>query len=120
LKPKTNVETNLTVFDKDALMERLMGDTELAETVISSFLDDMPKQIGALIKFIDQKNTEDAGKQAHKIKGAAGNVGGDVLREIVFQIEKAGNAGDMDTLVSLVPRLKESFDQLKKTMEGMI
>jgi len=108
------------VFDKDALMERVMGDTELAETVILSFLDDIPRQMDALIKFIDQKGTEDAGKQGHQIKGAAGNVGANTLREIASDIETAGKAGELDRLIFLVPRLEEAFDQLKKVMEEMI
>ncbi|HGY12154.1 MAG TPA: response regulator, partial [Desulfobacterales bacterium] len=108
------------VFDKDALMERVMGDTELAETVILSFLDDIPRQMDALIKFIDQKGTEDAGKQGHQIKGAAGNVGANTLREIASDIETAGKAGELDRLIFLVPQLEEAFDQLKKVMEEMI
>ena len=97
-----------------------MGDTKLAKRVILSFLDDMPRQISALIKFIDQKNTGGAGKQGHQIKGAAGNVGGDALREIAVKIEKAGKAGDLNKLSSLVPQLEEAFDRLKKVMEEMI
>ncbi|MBC2704852.1 PAS domain-containing hybrid sensor histidine kinase/response regulator [Desulfobacula sp.] len=120
LNPETNGGINLRVFDKDALMERVMGDTKLAETVILSFLDDIPRQMGALIKFIDQKNTGDAGKQGHLIKGAAGNVGADTLRKIAYDIETAGKVGDLDMLILLVPQLEEAFDQLKVIMEEMI
>ena len=97
-----------------------MGDTKLAKRVILSFLDDMPRQISALIKFIDQKNTGYAVKQGHQIKGAAGNVGGNALRKIASKIEKAGKAGDLNKIASLVLQLEKSFDQLKKTMEEMI
>ncbi|MBW2655643.1 MAG: Hpt domain-containing protein, partial [Deltaproteobacteria bacterium] len=69
---------------------------------------------------IDQKGTEDAGKQGHQIKGAAGNVGANTLREIASDIETAGKAGELDRLIFLVPRLEEAFDQLKKVMEEMI
>ncbi|MBU8849405.1 MAG: PAS domain S-box protein [Desulfobacterales bacterium] len=120
LNQETNRGINLRVFDKGALMERVMGDMELAETVLLSFLDDMPKQIDALIKFIDQKNTGEAGKQGHQIKGTAGNVGANILGEIAYGIEAAGKAGDLDTLVLLVPQLEKAFNQLKKRMEEMI
>ena len=120
LKQEIKSEDHLMVFDKTALMERLMDDMELFETVISGFLDDMPKQIEALTKHINQKNTEDAGKQGHQIKGASGNVGADALRKIASEIEIAGKAGDSDILILLLPRLEEAFDQLKKAMEEII
>ncbi|MCK5312853.1 MAG: response regulator, partial [Desulfobacteraceae bacterium] len=119
LKQEISREGNLNIFDKGALIERLMGDTELVKTVMSGFLDDIPRQIDALKKYIDQKNHEAAGKQGHQIKGAAANVGADALRAIAAEIETSGKAGDLDTLVSLVPQLDEAFDQLKKIMEKM-
>ncbi|MBU1696404.1 MAG: PAS domain S-box protein, partial [Proteobacteria bacterium] len=120
LNQETTTENDLMVFDKDVLMDRLMGDVELAETVILGFLDDMPIQIESLAGFIDQKNTEDAEKQGHKIKGAAGNVGADALRKIAFEIEVAGKSGNLDRLTSLVLQLEEAFAQLKTAMEEMI
>ncbi len=120
LKQKTDKKNSLITFDKNILMERLMGDAELFKTVISGFLDDIPKQIDLLTKFVDEKNTEDAGKQGHQIKGAAGNVGADDLQEIAYNIETAGKAGDLDTLISLMPLMNESFDKLKTVMEEII
>ena len=117
LNKETIVKNNLMVFDKDALMDRLMGDKELVETVISGFLDDIPRQMESLTGFIEQKDTKEAGKKGHQIKGAAGNVGGDVLREIASKLEKAGKDRDLNKLTRLVPQLEEAFDQLKKAME---
>ncbi len=120
LNQELKAENQPMVFDKDALMDRLAGDTELLEMIIVAFLDDIPKQMVALKNHIAQKNTEDAGKQGHQIKGAAANVGADVLREIASEIEIAGKAGNLDELISLVPPLEQAFDQLKKIMEEMI
>ena len=116
---ETVPKNSLMVFDKDALMERLMDDAELFETIILAFLDDMPKQVTALKNHIDRKNYEEAGKQGHQIKGASANMGADVLREIAYKIEMAGKAGNLDEIASLVPQLEEAFDQLKKTLEDM-
>jgi PAS domain S-box-containing protein len=119
-KKEIKTENNLMVFDKNALMDRLMGDVELFETVVSGFLDDMPKQIGVLTKHINQNNTEDAGRQGHQIKGASGNMGAEALRKIASEIEIAGKAGDSDRLILLLPQLEKAFYQLKKAMEEII
>jgi two-component system sensor histidine kinase/response regulator len=120
LNQKTIAQNDLMVFDKDAFMDRLMGDAQLAAIVISGFLEDIPRQLESLKGFIHQKNTEDAGKQGHQIKGAAGNVGADALRKIASEIEIAGKAGDLDRLISIAPQVEETFAQLKTAMEEMI
>jgi PAS domain S-box-containing protein len=120
LNQRTIAQNAQMVFDKDAFMDRLMGDAELAAIVISGFLADMPRQMESLKGLIHQKNTEDAGKQGHQIKGAAGNVGADGLRKIASEIEIAGKSGDLDRLASLVPQLEKAFAQLKTAMEEMI
>lgn len=117
INKETIVKNDLMVFDKQALMDRLMGDKELVETVISGFLDDMPRQIKSLTGFINQKNTAESEKKGHQIKGAVSNVGGDVLREIASIVEKAGKEGDLNKLTRLLPQMEEAFDQLKKAME---
>jgi signal transduction histidine kinase/DNA-binding response OmpR family regulator len=120
LKKETTAQNNLMVFDKDALMERLMDNTELLETVIKGFLEDMPRQMNALTNHINQKNTKDAGNQGHQIKGASANVGADALRKIASEIEIAGKAGDLVGLIELTPQLEDAFEQLKKTMENIV
>jgi len=120
LNQRSIAQNDQMVFDKDAFMDRLTGDAELAAIVISGFLEDIPKQMESLKGFIHQKNTEDAGKQGHQIKGAAGNVGADSLRQIAYKIEIAGKAGDLDTLISLAPQLVEAFSQVKAAMKEMI
>ncbi len=36
------------VFDRQALLDRLMGDEELAGDIIAGFLEDLAKQMGML------------------------------------------------------------------------
>ncbi|MFH1153527.1 MAG: PAS domain S-box protein [Pseudomonadota bacterium] len=117
---KTNAEKNLTVFDKIALLGRLMGDEELLGIIIRTFLDDAPRQIAALRQCISEKNTQGAGKQGHQLKGASGNVGGDALRKIASEVESAGKDGNQDELDRLLPLLEHAFDQLKQAMETSI
>lgn len=94
-----------------------MGDEETAAIVLTGFLEDMPVQIGVMRDFVKQKDAEAAGAQAHKIKGAAANIGGEVLREVALEMEKAGKAGDVEQLQHLMPKLEEAYEQLKAAME---
>ncbi|MCF8118739.1 MAG: PAS domain S-box protein, partial [Deltaproteobacteria bacterium] len=105
-----------TVFDKSFLLEQMMGDESLTEAVIGVFLEDTPNQITTLREQVEQCSSDEAGAQAHKIKGAAANIGAEALREVAFEMEKAGKAGDTETLTRLMPELENQFLQLKKAM----
>ena len=72
-----------------------MNDEDLARVVTESFLDDIPRQIEALRGYLDAWDAPGAERQAHTIKGASANVGGEALRALAFEMEKAGKAGDL-------------------------
>ncbi len=106
------------IFDRAALLKRLMDDENLAETIVAGFLDDMPKQMAALRSFVENGQAEEAGAQAHKIKGAAGNVAALAFQETAYDMERAAKAGDMASLQRLLPELEQRFLQLKARMES--
>jgi len=101
------------VFDKAGMMLRLMDDEDLARTVAKGFLDDIPRQIEALRNYLEAGNATGARQQAHTIKGASANVGGICLEEVAFEMEKAGEKGDVDTIKACMAGLETQFDQLK-------
>ncbi|MCP4692742.1 MAG: PAS domain S-box protein [Desulfobacterales bacterium] len=105
------------VFNKAVMMELLMDDEELARTVIDGFLEDLPKQIALLKGRLEDGDASGAGRQAHTIKGAAANLGGEILRETALEMEKAGTAGDLDAITRRLPRLEEEFERMKEAIE---
>ena len=119
--PKAAAATDLgepAVFDRRTLVERLMGDEELVGEIVEGFLQDVPEQIRAIRSSVEAGLTEEAGAQAHKIKGAAGNVGGPALQEVAYAMEKAGKAGEISLLHDLIPELENRFEQLRQAMRS--
>ena len=108
----------IPIFDRKAFLDRLLGDEDLAATVIAGFLDDMPGQLSAIKEFMEQHQVDKVRAQAHKIKGAAGNVTGQAFQETAAAMEQAANAGDLEALAGLMPELESRFIQLKKAMES--
>jgi CheY-like chemotaxis protein/HPt (histidine-containing phosphotransfer) domain-containing protein len=101
------------VFDRYGMLERLMGDEDLAWTIVSGFLEDMPRQIMALRNLVSQSDPRSAGGQAHKIKGAAANVGGEALRSVAAEMEKSGKAGNLDEVAVSMPKLEHEYRRLR-------
>ncbi len=101
------------IFDRQGFLQRMMDDEELADTILLGFLEDMPKQIGMLQRLIEQDQPEQAGSQAHKIKGAAANISARAMEQIALSMETAGKKGDLVQLNTLMPQLETRFDELK-------
>ncbi len=111
-----NQEESLSIFQREALMDRLMGDEGLAESIIQVFLEETPKQMNELHEKVTDGDAEGAGVQAHKIKGAEANVGGEIMSAVALEMEKGGRIGDLDKMTSLLPELEKEFDLLKEAM----
>jgi PAS domain S-box-containing protein len=104
------------VFDRVALLERLMGDEALARTILEGFLDDIPRQIHALRACLDAGNVTGAGRQAHTIKGAAASVGGEALRAVAEEMERAGTTGDLAAVRARLTGLEAQVERLKNAI----
>jgi len=108
------------VFDRAGMMARLMGDEALALKVIEGFLDDMPKQIETLKQCLNAGDKEGAVRQAHTIKGASAAVGGEAMRAVAYEMEKAGRTGDLHACGACVSNLDNQFARLRKALNGSI
>jgi len=114
--PKKLPSSAPVVFDRAAMLKRLMNDEDLARVVIESFLDDIPRQIEALRGYLEAWEAPGAERQAHTIKGASANVGGEALRALAFEMEKAGKAGDLGSVAARMDDLEREFVRLKEAM----
>jgi len=107
-------------FDRERLLERLMGDETLARNVLSHFLNEIPQHMENLKRYVASGDTAAAGNEAHAIKGTAANVAADTLYQTALEMEQAGKRGDTKSLEELMPRLSSEFNHVKVAMEDMI
>jgi HPt (histidine-containing phosphotransfer) domain-containing protein len=115
---KNTMSSGLTdsIFDWDGLLHRLMGDEDLAKEIIDDFLKQIPDNLFAVKKALNNKDLLLVQREAHIIKGASGNVGAVALREIAEQIEIAGEAKDLVTAGSFVAELDTQLKILKNKL----
>ncbi len=110
-------EEEIPVFDRAALMNRVMNDEELARVVIEGFLGDLPGQIMQLKNYAAAGDAHLVEQQAHRIKGASATVGGEALRAVAAAMEQAGKAGHLDAIKARITDLDAQFDALKDAMK---
>jgi len=110
-------ESAVAVFDRPALLERLMGDEALAMTVQKMFLETMPGQIAALRDCLEAGDAPGTERQAHSLKGASANVGGQAVWAVAGEIEQAARAGEVDAAKARLAALELQFTRLREAME---
>ncbi|MBF0302484.1 MAG: Hpt domain-containing protein, partial [Desulfamplus sp.] len=111
----------LPIFDKSGFMQRIMDDDSLASMLIDVFIEDVPEQIEILKGYIHSGDTHKTELQAHSIKGACANIGGEAMRELAYRMEKLAKSGDMVKVNSLMSELESEFKLLKEAIgKGML
>jgi HPt (histidine-containing phosphotransfer) domain-containing protein len=67
--------------------------------------------------FLETQDAAGAGRQAHSIKGAAANVGGERLRQVALEAEKAADSGDWSAANERMAEMEAQFSRLREAME---
>lgn len=101
------------IFDVEDLLERLMGNTDLAGQVLATFLSTMPGDLAALAQAVSRSDAKSTRLAAHSIKGAAANVGGMRLTELARRMEALGRAADIEGARHLLPELVSGCEQFR-------
>ncbi|MFH1845398.1 MAG: Hpt domain-containing protein [bacterium] len=105
------------VFDREDLLERLMGDEELASDIMNLTLENVPTQLAELKDAIKQGDLDSIRSLSHNLKGGAGNVGAKAMQAVAFDMEQAGKADDIARAEALMPKLEETFNLLRDELQ---
>ena len=108
----SNPKRNTAIFDKKKFLARMLNDYDIANEILSSFSNDIKKQIESLGTYILQKDFKEIEIQAHSIKGAAANTNAEQLAETAREIELSSQKNDYNNI-------KSSFNQLKKDLKTL-
>jgi CheY-like chemotaxis protein/HPt (histidine-containing phosphotransfer) domain-containing protein len=115
----SSAETSeLPIFDMAGMTQRLQNNMSLLTHVVSVFLKESPNYICQLRQYLEYGDIQNVTRHAHTIKGAAANVGGETLRAVAREMEKAGKAGDLDTARGYMDEVERQFEHLKEAMEN--
>ena len=98
------------VFDREGVLDRLMGGESLAAKVTTVFIGLFPGMVTELRRALDAADVPVAQRQAHSIKGAAANVGANALSALALQMEIAAKEGTLEPVRANLDALQSAFD----------
>jgi PAS domain S-box-containing protein len=104
------------IWDRSALLDRVLGDEEMVGMITDAFVADMPRQMEALKGCVASGDTDEAERRVHTIKGAAANIGGERLRGVAFALEQAFFACDVERQRQLLEDLVSAFEELRAAL----
>jgi HPt (histidine-containing phosphotransfer) domain-containing protein len=112
-----DTEPLVTGFDPAALLQRLMGDRELAQLIVNGFLGDFPVQLNDLRQRLAEADQPGARLLAHALKGSSATVSAIAVSALCRQMEVAAADGKLDHCGELLAPLSEQFARFKSTLE---
>jgi PAS domain S-box-containing protein len=116
--PSKSVDDMAAIFDRKGVLGRLEGDNELAQIIFAEFVEDIPRQIQTLKELLKSGDTTGSARQAHSIRGASASVGGEGLRRVATEMEKAADAGDLDSVNIRMNELEAQFLLLRDAIRN--
>jgi PAS domain S-box-containing protein len=97
------------VFAYDDFLDLLMGDDELADSLLAMFIANTPDDIAKLRQTIACGDAEQVRAAAHSIKGAAANLCATAVNAAAYAIEQAARNGDLAGAAALLARLESAW-----------
>jgi len=79
---------------------------ELMPAVVATFVEETEQRLDAIERAVEAGDAQQAGGEAHALKGSAATFGARALRDSAFAVEQAGRAGDGDAIRAELDRLR--------------
>ncbi len=108
--------SKLSVWDKDAVLKRLMNRIEILDTVIEMYKKSAPEIIDNLKEAISTENFNQIRILAHDLKGISENVGGKKVGYLCYELELAAMDKHTDTVKYLSDILMLQFGYLVEAL----
>jgi len=84
-----------TVFDRSQALANCRGDEALLHEIARMFTSGCPTSLQRVRAAVEAKDGRELAAAAHRLKGMAGNLGGQVLAASAGQLEALGRGGDL-------------------------
>ncbi|MCP4107678.1 MAG: response regulator [Desulfobacteraceae bacterium] len=106
------------VFNRDELLSRVGGNEKVCRDIIKELPKYLLNEIIKLKAFANENNAKMVEIQGHNIKGTAANFAARRLTDIAYEIELAGNKGELDETDSLIEKLEQEAKKLVSALNN--
>jgi two-component system sensor histidine kinase/response regulator len=101
-------------IDLESALQRFDGDKEFFKEMLQEFLSYVPKQLDKLAEAIKTGDAKVVEREAHSLKGAAGNLGAKPIADLALQLGFLGRKGDFAGAKKVIDNLEAELKRLKE------
>jgi signal transduction histidine kinase/DNA-binding response OmpR family regulator len=115
----SNMPTNTGAdcIDWQTAWANLEGDRSLLSELAQLFLQDLPQQLDALQRAINDGESHEVERLAHRLKGSVGNFAAKPAFDAAFRLEKIAQSGDSKELANAMDVLQYELQRLQAALE---
>jgi two-component system sensor histidine kinase/response regulator len=104
------------VFDRSAALDRLDGDEELLNELVSIFLEEYPEERSTMRRALNTEDWRTLERTAHALHGAMSNFCPEPVCETVRALEDAAQGEDPDEAKTALRRVERAIEALRTAM----
>ena len=108
------VQTN--PFDREEMLERLGGDTELLDDVLQVFLEECPRMLEEVRGAVNGGDPKLVRRAAHSMKGALLNISAVPAAAEASQLEELGSEERLAESAPVLERLHQEIERLQQVL----
>jgi PAS domain S-box-containing protein len=113
-KPREEEQIMDVPIDMETTLKRFDGDKDFFKELMLEFLSYIPKQLQILNEAVKNGDAKLVEKEAHTIKGAAGNLGARNLADSALKLELLGRNGDLENAQKLMVELESEVKRVEE------
>jgi CheY-like chemotaxis protein/HPt (histidine-containing phosphotransfer) domain-containing protein len=101
-------------IDLESVLGRFDGDKDFFKEMLQEFLSYVPKQLDKLAEAIKRGDAKVVEREAHSLKGGAGNLGATSIADIALRLEFLGRTKDLAGAKKMIGNLKAELKRLEE------
>ena len=106
-------------IDIDRIMTRVGGRRQILKKMVDIFTEELPDQIAALHRAIDQQSPEDLRQAAHALKGSVSNFDAKAAYEVAFALEQMGKSNDLSQASETCQALERELSAVQNALKEL-
>jgi HPt (histidine-containing phosphotransfer) domain-containing protein len=113
-----NQTVSQILFDRAGMLERLGGDEQLLDEVLSVFMEELPLMVDDIRTAVSGQSAETVMRAAHSIKGALLNISAESSADLACKLEELGRTERLDGSRELLAELEVELGRLERAISG--
>jgi diguanylate cyclase (GGDEF)-like protein len=106
-------------FDKQAFLERMLGDNQLAGEIAGLFLSHNQEPMAAIGEAVRTKNVGSLAAGVQSLRGTVASFGASAVLDSLRELEKTGHAGDWPAASRAFQELERQVTLLSRSLEAI-